>query len=119
MNVPKKVYESNRDLLLRVKKEKVTVNYFKREDVFRLFIGKSKNSLGLTIGNGLLTVHYDPKTYKIYGFTVPYVKEFIMFCEYFESQKYQIENQITKKDPKLLVDPIANAGMASLSVASC
>lgn len=117
MTITKQIYEKNRDLLLRVKNEKVTASYFKREDVFRIFFGKPKNSLGITIANGLLTIHYDPKDYRIYGFTIPYMKEFILFCDYFDGRKDKLEYKMTQENPKKLIDPIANAGLTGLSFA--
>lgn len=117
MNIFNVIYESNRDLLQRFKEEKISSKYLKNEDVFRVFLGKPRQSRAITVANGLLIVHYNPKNYKIYGFTVPYVKEFMKYCQQFDKYKDIASEFKEKRDSNFLAEPVANAGMATLSFA--
>lgn len=117
MNIFRLIYESNRDLLQRFKEESVSSKYFEKEDVFRVFIGESSDSRAITIANGLLIIHYNPENYKIYGFTVPFVKEFVQYCKQYGYNKDIEVNIGEKKGSRYFAEPVANAGMTSLSFA--
>lgn len=116
MNIYHSVYESNRDLLTRVKKEKIFAKYLKKEDVFLVNFGKPKTSFSITLPDGLIIIHYDPKNYKITGFTVPYLKEFLDSCKQL-AQNEELEKNFEKHDYKPLAEPVANVGMTGLSFA--
>lgn len=117
MNLRQQLYESNSDLRQRFKKEKISSKYLRKEDVMLITIGKPKASYSLTIADGLLDVHYNPTNYKINGFTVLYVKEFIGCFEQLSNSNKNVEKEAEKANYKPLVEPIANLGMTSLSFA--
>lgn len=110
MTIAHKIYDSNRNILQRFKKEKVDSEYLKREDVMHVFLGKPRISDSITVANGLITIHYSPTTYKIYGFTVPYVREFVNTFSRLLKDHERVERK-----PQNLAEPVANMGMSSLS----
>jgi hypothetical protein len=111
MNTYKQIYENNKDLLERVSKEKVECKYLKDEDVLLMTIGKKEISDSIDVDE-LMTVHYDPDTLKITGFTVPYVNEFIDCVERIMRARIKEEETLHPKPQS-----IASAGLFGLSLA--
>lgn len=111
MNIYKQIYETNRNLLERVAKEKVDYKYLKNDDVLLMTIGKNRLSDSIDIDE-LMTVHYDPETFKITGFTLPYVNDFIECIERIMKAKIKEEETLHPKPQS-----IASAGLFGLSIA--
>ncbi len=113
MNIYKQIYDTNINLLKRVDKDKIKIKYLS-EDVLLVSLGVlNRYSDSIEIGDGLLVIHYNPKNYKITGFTVPYVKEFI---ETNLIMRTAIEQEKQKKEQPT-PQTVASAGMYGLSCA--
>jgi hypothetical protein len=68
--IKKKIFEYNLDIGERFKKEKVTHHYIKGDDVLLLNLGEPSSSDAINLSDGITTIHYNPATYKITGFTI-------------------------------------------------
>lgn len=78
MNINEKVLNKNLDVIERLKKEDIDYKYLENDDVLLLHL-KNYNfntSDSIELMDGMIIVHFDSETYKIMGFTLPYVKEF-------------------------------------------
>lgn len=118
MNLAKQIFDNNRDLLERVKKEKFKTTYIKDEDIFFITFAKGSNDeLSISVDNDSFIIHYDPKTLKITGFTVPSINGFLEDCSVILRNK-KIE-EFEEKYSARLTEPVITAGMAGLSFAAC
>lgn len=116
MNIYKKIYKTNINLLKKIDEGEVKVKYLP-EDVLLISLPvPARYSDSIEIADGLLIIHYNPNNYKITGFTVPYVKEFIQLSLTMQEAK----QKSIKKKKKHVVKPqtIASAGMYGLSFAT-
>ena len=114
MNLAKKIVEANRDVLIRVKKEDVKVTYLKEEDVLLISIGTHKiTPLSFSIADDYIIVHYDPKTFVITGFTVPYVHEFNEWYSKQLDEKKKIKNLDNLED-RQVVDTVTSSSISGL-----
>lgn len=75
-SIRKKIFENNLDIGERFKKEEVTHHYIKGDDVLLLNLGKPSSSDAINLTDGITTIHYNPKTYKITGFTILSLKDY-------------------------------------------
>ena len=117
MNIYQHIYQNNTDLLERVEKlnaKSVTMQYLKNEDVLLLRIGMSTSSYDSIDIDDLMTVHFEPETYKITGFTIPYVKEFTESLHALLKVKEEKERLI-HETPK--AQAVASAGLFGLATA--
>ena len=114
MDIRKRIFDVNTDLLERINGEKVKSKYLQKEDVFLINIGEYIISDSIEIFDGLVSVHYDPDTYKIVGFTVLHVKKFLESCRPFiEREKLEKKNFLaTTAYPRT----VASASLLNLSV---
>lgn len=114
MNLAQKIFEANRDILIRTRKEKVGVNYIEKEDVLFINIGTPKViPLSFTIADDYINVLYDPKTYEITGFTIPFVKEFLAWHNKQKENKNVIN--VNKISDKQMVDTVTSNSMSDLN----
>jgi len=86
--IKKKIFENNLDIAERFKNEKVTHHYIEGDDVLLLGFGKPSASDSIDLSDGITTIHYNPETYKITGFTILSLKEY-----YTQYNKLLIEKQ--------------------------
>jgi len=114
----RQIFDKNRNLLQRVKKEKVRCKYLPKEDVLLFSIGSPKRSITRDIEDGLILVHFHPKTLKITGFTFPYFQAFIEKCEGFENLSIIKRKKKHRRIRKKEIDSITSTGMNSLSFAT-
>jgi len=103
----KDLFDNNRNLLERVKKEQASFSYLKEDDVLLVNIGRRKLSVGVNVDDNLI-VHYDPKTYKIVGFTIPFYKNWLK-----ENKNKARNNKIEEEENR--IDTIASSSMSRLS----
>lgn len=115
MNIRNKIFKNNKDLLERFDSAKVDFSYIKGDDVYLVNIKTSKFMDSIDLFDGLIIAHYDPSTYKIMGFTLPYVKEFKEVTQKLLKEK-EMEN-IKEKKEKVKVNRIASASLFGLSPA--
>ena len=114
IKLAKKIYEENRDLLVRANKETIDSDYIKEEDVLMIYIGSQKAvSLSYSIAKEHIIVHYNPKNFKITGFTIPYLKEFVKWHQKLINGKKSVE-EVYKTKPKEVVDTVASTGITGL-----
>lgn len=113
MNIFKQIYENNTDLLERLDGKNFNAEYLKHEDVFLLNIDKPTSSYSDSIEvDEFMTIHYDPETFKITGFTISYVKEFAKNA----AMQIRMKEEEKKKLYKTLKpQSIASAGLFRLS----
>lgn len=106
-----KLFDTNRDLLERVKVSTVRMSKL-NDDVLLLSIGKPINSLAFEMEDGL-NVHYDPSSYKVTGFTV------VGFTSWYENvHKEVVSNKQLRSNPgktNEYIDQVAAYGMNRLS----
>jgi len=115
MNVAKEIFEANRDILIRIKKEKVEVSYIKEDDVLLISIGAHKiTPLSFEIADDYIVVHYNPKTYEIVGFTLPYVKEYLKWHAKQMEGKKEIEDFEKIKD-RQMIDTVTSNSISGLN----
>jgi hypothetical protein len=112
MNIFKQIYENNTDLLERLETKKLNAQYLKHEDVFLLQIGKTTSSYDSIDVDDLMTIHYDPDTLKITGFTISYVKEFVQNAKLMMKLKEEKEKELYSAPRP---QSIASAGLFRLS----
>jgi hypothetical protein len=117
----KRIFKANGDLFKRIEDNSISYSYLDDEDVLLITLKESKSFLSVTTPDGFIVIHFNPKTYKIVGFTVPYVQEFL---DYFSSLHEKIDNKEgsvetvkKKKTPGSLVRPVATSGMNGLAFA--
>lgn len=114
MNVAKEIFEANRDILIRIKKEKVKSTYIKEDDVLLISIGAHKiTPLSFEIANDYIVVHYNPKTYEIVGFTLPYVKEFLEWhAKQMEGKRIDDFDKIKDRQ---IIDTVTSSSISGLN----
>jgi len=119
MNLYKQIYDTNINLLKRVDNDKIKIKYLS-EDVLLVSLGVPlRYSDSIEIGDGLLVIHYNPNNYKITGFTVPYVKEFIKTSLAMKTAVDLAKQKREKliEEEKIKPQTVASAGMYGLSCA--
>ncbi len=114
MNIYKQIFETNTDLLKRLNQKNLEAKYLKNEDVFLLRLDKTVVTYDSIDLDDFMTIHYDPETFKIIGFTIPYVKEFSKHMSLLLQMKKEKEKELSE-EPKPRA--IATAGLTGLALA--
>lgn len=112
MNIYRQIYENNIDLLERLSDKNYESHYLKNEDVFLMKIGKSNLPYDSIELDDLMTIHYDPDTFKITGFTISYMKEFRKAVATMKREK-EIHEEYQTPSPQ----SVASASLFGLSLA--
>lgn len=100
MNIYKQIFENNKDLLERLDNKDFEAEFIKKDDVFLMRIGKPTSSYDSIDIDDFMTIHYDSETFKITGFTIPYVKEFVkntaLIMRITEEKERELDSQIIR-----------------------
>src|SRR3990167_656178 len=87
MNIYQTIFKKNEDLISRVKDNGLKPVYLRSEDVLILELEDADASDSIEVANGLVVIHYNPDTYRIVGFTIPYATEFQTAFKHLEEKQ--------------------------------